>query len=206
MSHRLLAALCTTCSLAAQTTWIVDSGNPNALPTLAAAVGVSADGDTIVIRHAGEWIGSTIVLNKSLHIVGDCPTIAGGTPTLAFFSTGMQVQVPAGKELLLANVTLLSYHSYWQPPAKITIAGCGGRVVLQDLPASFFGIDVVQSPQVMMSRVAMTMATPMLVDHSTVVCDRCTLTGLAANYETSAPSVAAMDLQTATVHCVDTAI
>jgi hypothetical protein len=208
MTMRACGMLSIACSLAAQTTWIVDAGNPSALPTLAATVAVASDGDTVVIRHSGEWLTSSVVLNKSLRIVGDSPAAPGGAPELRFFfGTGLHVQIAAGKELLLANVTLWSMSSTGFPqPSVLAITSSAGRVTLQDVPAGVFAINVVQSSQVILSRVAMTMAAPLRVAHAAVVCDRCTLLGRAANYQTSAPSVVAMDLDQAEVHCVDTVI
>ena len=62
---RALLLLFVAGTVTAQTTWIVDSGSPTAMPTLAAAVAAAADGDTIVIRHPMDLILGTIPLTKS---------------------------------------------------------------------------------------------------------------------------------------------
>jgi hypothetical protein len=192
-------------SLAAQTTRIVDSGNPNAFPTLAAAIAAASDGDTIRIQHASEWMIASLLLDKSLRIVGDSPPASGGATTLVFFNGGgLNVSLAAGKELVIANCTLTAHSPQWLPTAAVTISGSAGRVLLQDLPASYFGIAISNSANVVLSRVQMMLANAMQVANSTVVCDRCTLTGRPGNYQTNEPSVAAMALDHAVVHCVDT--
>ena len=98
---RALLLLFVAGTVTAQTTWIVEYGNPTAMPSLAAAAAAAADGDTIVIRHAMEWIAGAIPLTKSLHIIGK--TATGGVPQLWFGNGGLDIQIAAGKELVFAN-------------------------------------------------------------------------------------------------------
>ena len=144
---RALLLLFVAGTVTAQTTWIVDSGSPTAMPTLAAAVAAAADGDTIVIRHAIEGIAGQILLTKSLHIIGN--TATGGAPALYFANGGLGIQIAAGKELVFANCRLSMLT--WNVPAAVNISNSAGRVVLQDLTGRF-GLTIYFSQQVLLSR------------------------------------------------------
>jgi hypothetical protein len=187
----------------AQTTWIVDSGTPTAMPTLAAAVAASADGDTIVIRHANELIVGQILLTKSLHIIGN--TATGGAPQLAFVFGGLDIQIAAGKELVLANCGLISFLSGVTPPSSVNISNTVGRVALQDV-TGYIGMTITQSNQVMLSRVDIQAAAPIAITHSVVALDRCILRGRNGDFEYGVPSAQAMQLDFATVHGMGTII
>jgi hypothetical protein len=187
----------------AQTTWIVEAGNPTALPTLAAGVAAAADGDTIMIRHAQEVIVGPILLTKSLRIIGN--TASGGAPLLAFFFGGLDIQIAAGKELVFANCTVTIWLTAPLPPASVNISNSAGRVVLQDL-TGFVGMTIAQSNQVLLSRVDLTAAAPIMITNSVVALDHCSLRGRNGDFEHGAFSAQAMQLDFATVHGMDTTI
>src|SRR5262245_16214398 len=117
---RALLLLFVAGTVTAQTTWIVEYGNPTAMPTLAAAVAAAADGDTIVIRQAMEFIIGAIPITKSLHIFGK--TATGGAPGVWFATYigggppgRLDIQIAAGKELVFANCRLGSFGSQTVP-------------------------------------------------------------------------------------------
>ncbi len=189
-------------SLAGQATWIVDSGNPGALPNLAAAVAVAADGDIIEVQHASEAMLGNLVIDKSLRIIGN---VQGDATQFLFVNGGgLEVQLPAGKELVLANCQLTTWWGAGLPPPGLVIIDCAGRVVVQDLPNSNSPVTILRSDDVFWSRVELTATTPMQIADSTVVFDRCTLIGRSADYEHGRPSTHAMQINDAVVHCVDT--
>ena len=206
---RTLLLLLAAGTATAQTTWIVEAGNPTALPTLAAAVTAAVDGDTIVIRHAGEWVVGPILLTKSLRIIGN--TATGGAPSLAFFAGGLfgvgglDIQIAAGKELVLANCSLHSFVSPPSPVPSVNISSSVGRVTLQDI-TGFFALTIAQSQQVLLSRLDFMAAAPIAITGSVVALDRCRVRGRNGDFETSRPAAQAMQLDNATVHGMDTII
>lgn len=194
--------------LAAQTTWIVETGNPSALPTLAAAVAAASDGDVIRIRNPFENVAG-LTIDKSLRIVGEGNSGFGVEATL--LAGGMQgggpltIAVGAGKTVCLTKCALGAWFGA-QWGLFLSISDCQGQVTVQDAPSGFGAIHILNSRQVRFSGVTYTAEYPMQIGGSTIVFDRSTITGRPANYETSTLSAPAATISRSTVHCVDSTI
>ena len=200
---RALLLLFVASTVTAQTTWIVEYGNPTAMPTLAAAVAAAADGDTIVIRHALELTLGAIPITKSLHILGK--TATGGAPGVYFANGGgLDIQIAAGKELVFANCRLGSFGSQ-TVPAVVNISNSAGRVVLQDL-TGLFRLTISQSQQVLVSRLDIETELGTAITASVVALDRCTLQGRTGHVDFGLQSAQAMRLDSSTVHGMNTTL
>jgi len=193
-------------SLAAQTTWIVEAGNPAAQPTLAAAVAIANDGDMIRIRNVAEDV-SGLTITKSLRIVGD----ASGTGAAVLLSSQapsgapLTITIGGGKALCVANCNL----GFWLASnlsLHLTIRDCAGSVALQDSPYGS-GVMVIQnSRQVLCSNISFDAQLPLQIAGSTVVFANSTMRGRGADYEFGTPSTAAASIAQSAVHCVDATI
>ncbi|MFT4511729.1 MAG: hypothetical protein ACI89X_005118 [Planctomycetota bacterium] len=196
---RAIAPFLAVAACAAQSTWIVEAGNPAALPNLGSAVAAASDGDIILLRNATEWLSGTLVINKSLRIIGD-PVPGGSIMLFNNSPTTIRVQVSAQQSVTLCNLRL----GWWlQYSPTVHIDQCAGRVTFQDVPGGSCSFVIDGSDQVVFANVNCMARVPMQVTDSTVVFSDSVLSGQEAAFEGGTPSNAAAQFTDSTALCTN---
>ena len=151
---RLLLLACLLSSpAAAQSTWVVQPGNPAAFQELQSAVAAAADGD--VIRMLPATIGFSVfsgilTITKSLRIVGE--GTQPNSPLRLWLAGELDLQLAAGKELVLANIDFAPFPAAAMG-SVLHIVGSRGRVTLNDIAALPGRLIIDDSHQVLLHRV-----------------------------------------------------
>lgn len=81
----------------AQTNWVVQADNSTAMPSLAAAVAATSEGDVIRILGSVAWVGGTLTITKSCRIVGN-PVLGGSSVLFAYAQGALLVQLAPTRE------------------------------------------------------------------------------------------------------------
>ena len=175
---RALSFFVASASLSAQTTWTVCASGGAQFSTLAAAVAVASDGDTILClppQFGTELTGFTT--NKGVTIVGGAGPWA--IPIRADAASPIVVQgLPAGRSFRMAGFQFIQ-----DGQLRIDVQSCQGHVHIEDIGARDFDFFFPNGPSVVVAnsasvtlRAIATFGMPALrIDSSRVVVERCGL-------------------------------